>query len=179
MWAAWDAKSPRDQRDDALTADAALLARIRSSTAGEQAGFRASLGPMELDFATFVGFRLNEHVLHTWDIEVALDPTATLPIDGTGAVIDNLALIARFAGKPVGAETSVVVATIDPVRRLRVDLGGDRVAVAPDAATSADLTMPSEAFVRLVYGRLDPAHTPAVDDPRGLLDLLRRAFPGV
>jgi hypothetical protein len=37
--------------------------------------------------------------------------------------------------------------------------------------------MPSEAFVRLVYGRLDPDHTPVgVESPE--LDSLRRLFPG-
>jgi hypothetical protein len=39
--------------------------------------------------------------------------------------------------------------------------------------------MPSEALLRLAYGRLDPAHTPAevVADPADL-DRLRRMFPG-
>jgi hypothetical protein len=40
--------------------------------------------------------------------------------------------------------------------------------------------LPAEAFVRLVYGRLDPDHTPAsVVTDGGLLSLLRAAFPGV
>ena len=40
---------------------------------------------------------------------------------------------------------------------------------------------PAEAFLRLVYGRLDPDHTPAVDlDAADVtLDELRRTFPGV
>jgi hypothetical protein len=34
--------------------------------------------------------------------------------------------------------------------------------------------------VRLVYGRLDPDHTPASVEARGIdLDLLRSTFPGV
>ena len=42
------------------------------------------------------------------------------------------------------------------------------------------LSLPAEAFIRLVYGRLDPDHTPASVDARGVdLDLLRRTFPGV
>lgn len=179
VWAAWDAKPEGAQRDDALAADAGLLARIRALTGDEQARFRASLGPMELDFPTFVKFRLNEHVLHTWDIEVALDAAATLPTDAAGAVIDNLGLIAGFAGKPVGDDVTIGVATTDPVRSFRLDLRRDRVALTPDDTAGADITMPSEAFVRLVYGRLDPDHTPTIDDPRALLALLRRAFPGM
>jgi hypothetical protein len=42
------------------------------------------------------------------------------------------------------------------------------------------LTLPGEAFVRLIYGRLDADHTPAPIDAEGVdLDDLRAAFPGV
>jgi hypothetical protein len=41
-----------------------------------------------------------------------------------------------------------------------------------------DLELPAEAFVRLVYGRLDPAHTPPVSGTADL-DELRSVFPGV
>lgn len=41
------------------------------------------------------------------------------------------------------------------------------------------LRLPTEAFVRLVYGRLDTHHTPAiVEAAPGLLDTLRAALPG-
>ena len=38
--------------------------------------------------------------------------------------------------------------------------------------------MPAEAFVRLVYGRLDEAHTPPVESAGVELDELRPIFPG-
>src|SRR5258707_1070265 len=38
--------------------------------------------------------------------------------------------------------------------------------------------LPAEAFIRLVYGRLDPAHTPSVETRRADLDELRQVFPG-
>jgi hypothetical protein len=42
-----------------------------------------------------------------------------------------------------------------------------------------DLSMPAEAFVRLVYGRLDPDHAPAgVEGDERLLEQLRAVFPG-
>ena len=40
-----------------------------------------------------------------------------------------------------------------------------------------DLRLPAESLVRLVYGRLDPAHTPVAADSTGLDDL-RGLFPG-
>jgi hypothetical protein len=48
-----------------------------------------------------------------------------------------------------------------------------------DGVAAADLTLPAEAFVRLVYGRLDRAHTPSsvTGDTARLADL-RKAFPG-
>ena len=33
------------------------------------------MGPMQFDFGGLVGLRLNEHTLHTWDIEVVDDPS--------------------------------------------------------------------------------------------------------
>jgi hypothetical protein len=40
------------------------------------------------------------------------------------------------------------------------------------------LRLPAEAVVRLVYGRLDPAHTPPVGSQEVDLDDLRPIFPG-
>jgi hypothetical protein len=55
----------------------------------------------------------------------------------------------------------------------------DGVALSPgDPAATPDLEMPTEAFVRLISGRLDPDHSPAISDPRSDLAELRRAFPG-
>jgi hypothetical protein len=42
-----------------------------------------------------------------------------------------------------------------------------------------DLRLPAEAFIRLVYGRLDSAHTPPVETGSTHLDELRRLFPGL
>ena len=44
---------------------------------------------------------------------------------------------------------------------------------------SHDLRLPGEAFIRLVYGRLDSAHTPPVETGSTDLDELRRLFPGL
>src|SRR6516164_704666 len=49
------------------------------------------------------------------------------------------------------------------------------------AAADGQVQMPSEALLRLVYGRLDPGHAPPVEmsgDP-GLLDRARAALPGL
>ena len=47
-----------------------------------------------------------------------------------------------------------------------------------DTTGESDLEMPAEAFVRLLYGRLDPAHTPPIAGDPALLERLRATYPG-
>jgi uncharacterized protein (TIGR03083 family) len=183
VWDEWNAKSPDAKAADALRVDGALLEQLESLDDADRARVHYSLGPLSVDFALLVQLRLNEHVLHTWDIEVVLDPNATLPADAAAFIVDGLGMIAQFTGKPTGVEHDVQVHTVDPARDFTIALGAKHVALTPYEPTVSNrdvpnLVIPAEAFVRLVYGRLDPAHTPPV---RGDADLdeLRQAFPGV
>lgn len=179
VWDEWNAKDPSAQREDALAADAALLARLQKVTAAEAADFTSTMGPMTLGFADFVAQRLNEHGLHTWDIEVVRNPAATIPQQVAALVVDNLELIARFTARPTGEEKAITIATTDPSRAFTVELAPEAVTFAPGAGSvAAEVKLPAEAFVRLVYGRLDPEHTPAGDHGQAL-EVLRRVFPGV
>ena len=121
---------------------------------------------MDLDLAGLLGMRLSEHALHTWDVAVALDERAVVAADAVDILIDSLGPLAGRAGRPDGRGTVVEVVTTEPERRLVLDIGGDQVTLtagAPGAtATMARLHLPAEALVRLVYGRLDAAHTPPV-----------------
>ena len=178
IWDAWNAKSAQAQAADALVADRAFVDRLGSLAADERARFHFAMGPMNFDFAGFVGLRLNEHALHTWDIEVSLDPDASVAPDATRLVVDNLQMVARFTGKPTGSEHLVTVRTGGPRRDFTITLGADAVSLEPsDPVHEPDLEIPTEAFIRLVYGRLDPEHTPPTRGPADL-DELRRAFPG-
>jgi hypothetical protein len=49
--------------------------------------------------------------------------------------------------------------------------------VAGEGGPDPDLVLPAEAFCRLVYGRLDPEHTPAFSADAGVLDTLRGSSP--
>jgi uncharacterized protein (TIGR03083 family) len=102
VWDEWNAKSPRAKTDDALVADAALVEALETVGDEERTALTFSMGPMTLDFPAFVGMRLNEHALHAWDVEVALDAAATLAPDAVPLVVDNLAMIARFTARPIG-----------------------------------------------------------------------------
>jgi hypothetical protein len=73
---------------------------------------------------------------------------------------------------------TISVVTVDPQRAFSVDLTADSVRFSPETAPeSPAVELPAEAFVRLVYGRLDPDHTPDGHDAP-TLGILRRVFPG-
>ena len=178
VWDEWNAKSPRAKTDDALVSDRTLLEALEAVGDEEKAAFSFSMGPMTLDFPTFVGMRLNEHVFHTWDVEVALQGTPGLPADAVPFVVDNLDMIARFTARPTGATRTIAVRTTDPSRDVTVTLTNDGVEYAGSGTGEPDLVLPAEALCRLVYGRLDPDHTPAFTGDAEALGVLRQVFPG-
>ena len=178
IWDEWNARSPDQQAADALDADRTVLTRLASLTP-EDRGRRFAMGPMDLDLASALRLRLSEHVLHTWDVAVTLDPTATVPDDAAELLIDSLGMMAGFAGRPTGVERTIRVGTSAPTRRFQLELQPAAVTLsAGGPAGTADLELPAEALIRLVAGRLDPGHTLAVNDPDSNLDELRRVFPG-
>lgn len=178
VWDRWNAKTPREKADDGLAADRALLEQLGSVTDEQRSNAQFAMGPLTMDFAGYLGLRLNEHAVHTWDIAVALRPGATIAADAVEAIIDNLDLVARFTAKPTGSDKTITVRTRDPVRVFVLTLRPDAVSFASDDAGQPDLELSAEAFIRLVYGRLDPANTPPVTGDEDVLDELRRVYPG-
>jgi uncharacterized protein (TIGR03083 family) len=180
VWDEWNAKSPRAKADDGLAADAELMAAIDETVPEDRARFKAAMGPLELNWDAFMAMRLNEHLLHEWDVAVTLDPSVRLPQDGTEVVVDNLELIARFTSKPKGEPRTITVGVTNPERSFVVTVELEQVRfTAAEPGDKPDISMPAESFIRLVYGRLDPDHTPpSVVGERALLDQLRSVFPG-
>jgi hypothetical protein len=72
------------------------------------------------------------------------------------------------------------VSTSDPERHFLLETG-EAVSLAESDGEDGlpELRLPAEAFVRLVYGRLGPAHTPPVEADSVDLDELRQLFPGL
>lgn len=180
IWDVWNAKTPRAQADDALTADAALSGRIESLSAEERERIHLTAFGMELDFPAIMRVRLSEHALHSWDIAVALDPAATVAPDAVELVVDSLAMVVARSARPSERLSQVEIMTTDPSRRFALTFG-DAVTLAEATGPEDGLPgvrLPAEAFVRLVYGRLDPANTPVVETRDVDLDELRQVFPG-
>ena len=175
VWDEWNAKSAPAKAADSLVADQALLERLGSyADDNVRARFEFAMGPMTFDWAGFIGLRLNEHALHTWDVEVALDPGAVVAPGSAGLVVDNLQMIARFTGKPFGTERTVAVRTSGPGATSR----------SPSGPTPSCWSRPSPPANRTSRsppkrssGWSTGALTPPTSGPADL-DELRKAFPG-
>ena len=179
IWDEWNAKAPRAKADDALSEDEGLLEEIEAVSQEQWERVTFNFGPVTVGLDVAVALRLNEHAFHTWDIEVVFDDEARLPLDAAAVIVDNLGFIARFTARPTGDEREVRLRTTHPTRHFTVRLTADTAELLEgDAGEQPDLVLPAEAFSRLVYGRLDPDHSPAVEANGEVLDTLRRVFPG-
>ncbi len=180
VWEEWDAKSPRVKVDDALVVDESLLEAFESVGETERAAMSYPMGPLTLSFEQAVAMRVNEHALHSWDVEVTFDDGAHLPDDAAAVVVDNLVLIVRFTARPPGQARDVAVRTVHPARDFVISLSPEGAdLLAGESGHEPDIELPAESLCRLVYGRLDEDHCPPVG-PTGVeaLDLLRLVFPG-
>ena len=183
VWESWNAKDPQAMASDALSASEASVRRFESLDADQRARLHLRMFGMDLDATGLAQLGLGEHAVHTWDVAVALDPSAMVAPDAVGLLIDTLGQRVAWVGKPDGKRRKVRVTTSDPERQFILETG-DAVTLSPSDDESTpeaglgELSLPAEAFIRLVYGRLDRAHTPQVEASGVDLDELRQIFPG-
>jgi uncharacterized protein (TIGR03083 family) len=181
IWDAWNARSPREQADDSLQANEAFVQRLELLDADQRERFHLEMFGMDLDTAGLARMRLSEHAIHSWDVAVALDPAARVAPEAVDLIVDTLGPLAARSGKPDGTKLRLHVSASGPQRDFTLE-SGETVTLTPSAAGEdaglPELRLPAEALVRLVYGRLDPGHTPPVETRGVDLDELRRMFPG-
>ncbi len=181
VWERWNAKAPEDQVTDALKADARLLSEFDSLDAAERSAWQLEMfgGTRHLD--DVLRMRLGEHALHTWDVAVARDPGATVLAAAIELLVDQVGELVARVGKPSATPLRVHINTYEPARSfiLAVDTDGANLAASGASAEGdATLELPAEALVRLVYGRLDADHAPAVSADGIDIGVLRDVFPG-
>jgi uncharacterized protein (TIGR03083 family) len=183
VWDRWNAMTPVEQRDGFLVSDLALLDAFAAVPAGQRDAWRLEMFGADQTLSTVARMRLGEHTLHSWDVLVALDRAATLPRGAVDLMVDSMdPLVERFGKTEQPVVTRLELTDPDRVFVLETGPdGGTRApAVGEDRPSGGTLGLPAEAFIRLLYGRLDPDHTPGSVRTDGAdLDLLRGAFPGV
>ena len=187
IWDTWNAKTPQQQAADCLPADEAQIKRLEGLSDAELDGISADFFGRKLDAAGLVRMRLSEHAVHTWDVAVALDDAAEVAPDAVELLMAQLPMIAGWTGKTDGGPFRLRLRGTEPEADFLLEVA-DKVSLGawpgegPAGATAdGQIQLPAEALLRLVYGRLDPRHTPPVEisgDP-GLLDRARAVFPGM
>jgi uncharacterized protein (TIGR03083 family) len=178
IWEQWNARTPQQQVADSIAVNEAFVTSLEQLSDADRARFGLSAFGMELDLAGVLAMRLGEHAVHTWDVEVALDPAAVVAPGAVELLIDRLAATAGRAGQPSTPGRSVLVETVEPSRTFVLTTGPEVSLASTAAGDDPELRLPAEALVRLVYGRLDPDHAPdGLDDE--LLTQLREVFPGL
>jgi MDMPI C-terminal domain len=174
--------TPGEQARGCLAADVVFLERLDGATDAELDAVQLTMFGMPSDAARLLTMRLAEHAVHTWDVLVMDDPAATIGPDAVEGVLGNVEGVAGWTAKPAGLILEAEVITTEPARALRLSVG-DVVTLSPAGAegrAAAEVRMPAESVIRLVYGRLDPDHTPKTVSTVGVeLDTLRVLFPGV
>lgn len=184
VWARWDALPPHRQAAAFAEAVPRLHDAIDALGDAERRKLRPHFHADRVDLSAFLAFRLAEQALHAWDVHVAFEPTVTVDAGAVRLLAELLPFGASMADAEVLgalAPARLTVATSDPARQFVLDLSSQaRLCPAEDGKVSGSLRLPTEALVRLVTGRLDPAHTPAgtVAEGRPSLDELRRLYPG-
>jgi uncharacterized protein (TIGR03083 family) len=181
VWDTWNAKSPDAQAADALVSDERHVQALEQLSDDELAGISMPFFGMDLDSVGLIRLRLGEHAVHTWDVAVMGDPAATVAPDAVSLLIDNVPqFLAPRLGRAPDVPFKIRIRTTGPDRDYLL-VGADPVSMTdwPGSGADSEVSLPSEALLRLAYGRLDPGHTPAevVADPADL-DRLRRMFPG-
>jgi uncharacterized protein (TIGR03083 family) len=178
IWEQWNARTPQQQVTDSVAANERFVATLEQLPEADRARFELSAFGMELDLAGVLALRLAEHALHTWDVSVALDPGAVLAPEAVELLIDRLGATVARSGQPTSDDRSVVIETVEPSRSFVLTTGPQVALTATASGDAAALHLPSEALVRLVYGRLDAERSPAGSDAEALLAQLRAVFPG-
>lgn len=180
IWDRWNAKSPAEQVADGISTDTSLVEQLERLSADTRQRLAIPAFGSVLTLTDFVAMRLAEHALHTWDIEVTFEPQAQLGQEQVPLLLGRLQSVAVRSGVPQSASSRLDIQVTDPSSRFRLTIGPViDLASAPDSAASADASLPAEAFIRLLYGRLDEAHTPELANAsHEVVSRLRAVFRG-
>lgn len=189
VWDRWNALAPHEQSAGFLGADEQLLTALEALGPDQRQSLHIDLGflPAPVPLATLAGMRLNEAAQHSWDVRVALDPSAVIDAETATVLAEHFAGDLRFLLGFTSKADALAQAAVMDVHDSGFTLAiADEVALTtspsgtPAPQPTATFTGPLEAFLRLLAGRLTPRFTPTGVAVTGnvTLDDLRRVFPG-
>jgi len=186
VWSRWNAMTADERASEFVEADGALVELYESLDETARRDLRINLPflPAPADVATVAGLRLNEVMLHRWDLEVEFDASAGLDPTAVELLIDRVPFLIGFIGKADSWKAEplhLAVETWDPTRNIGLAIGESVALTEAPAEPTGVLRAPAESWLRLVSGRLGSEHTPESVTLHGgpaSLDDLRRVFPG-
>ncbi len=183
IWARWADYTPEKKaREYVVTGDRFVSTLEKIDEAVIEAMHVDVLGH-DLDAPDVLRLRIAEQAVHGWDVEVAFDPGAVLARESIPVLFDLLPVTLHLATRRHSEEMRLAVTTTSPTGELVLHLHGGLAHVREPEGDADEvdgtLRMPAEAFLRMVYGRLDTAHTPPYTATGTAdLDRLRAVFPG-
>jgi uncharacterized protein (TIGR03083 family) len=185
IWDRWNAMSPEERAQEFIATDERHLALLDSLDDATSDGLRINIGflPEPIDLATALGMRLSEHALHSWDVFATFDAEATVDRPSAELLAGRTSPVFGFManGEWTGEPGSIELHLSEPTRTVTLGVG-DGTSLTPGKASDpiGQLDIPAEAWLRLIYGRLKPEHTPAgiTSEPSDLVDRLKGLFKG-
>jgi uncharacterized protein (TIGR03083 family) len=185
VWRRWDAMSPEEHAAGFLESNERLVEAYEALDAETRQSLRINLGflPDPVDVATAARFRLSEFALHQWDAEVGFNPFAAVTPEAVPLLLDQLGGMLSWTSRPKeldGREATLLVRLRDPERTFGLRLGEQITLTDAPEQPDGELSLPAEAWLRLVVGRLGTRYTPEGVQVSGpvTLDDLRRVFVG-
>lgn len=181
IWDVWNELPADEQAARSVAVNGSLVGLVESLSPEQAAAFSVPMFGMTMDLAGLLRMRLSEHAVHTWDVAVALDPSARVSPDAVELLIDGIGRMMPFMGKKAADPRVIAVTTTDPEREFVLDTGGVTLTAGkPDGPASESLDLTAEALLRLVYGRVDSSAVAAGEIRATNVDLagLLLVFPG-
>ena len=168
IWGHFDSLAPEPLYADFRDRNEAYL-RYLEGLPGEKRGKTVKFFMGDQPVAGYATYRLFELSLHSWDLRVALDPTARLlptSVAPLWTILEpNLSRRANADAKTALAGAVYGVEVYGPVNQrfaIAVRNGAVEKLDAPPSVPAASLRLPAEAFERLFTGRL-PLEQAAAD----------------
>ena len=124
IWDTWNARSPEEQASQSAAANEALVSRFEL-TPGRLDSLRVTMfGGMVMDAAGLLRMRLSEHAVHSWDVEVAVDPAARVSQDAVELLLGALPQMMQWMGKKAAEPAVIAVTATSPDGAYTIDTGG-------------------------------------------------------